>query len=145
MEMETIILQHVLPNEIFLNGDGKCGEDGQNGNDGADGHRGSDGFHGQSATNPTNGEDGEHLTLTLKCANRGDKVHVHASTEKGDVIWDQIYALADLPSIQWSARGGNGGNGGVGGNGGNGSLGKDGTDATQEAPGTPGAKGGDGE
>ena len=144
MPTETIVLQHVLPNEIFLNVDGADGVDGTSGEDGEDGRQGSDGEHGRSATNPTNGKDGDDLILTLKCRNQGDMVHVHAITTKGSVIWDQIYPLDNLPSIRWSSRGGKGGNGGVGGYGGDGALGKDGIDATKEAPGTNAQNGGDG-
>ena len=93
MSTETIVLQHVLPNEIFLNVDGADGADGTSGEDGEDGRQGSDGEHGRSATNPTNGKDGDDLILTLKCRNQGDMVHVHAITTKGSVIWDQIYPL----------------------------------------------------
>jgi len=144
MSTETIVLQHVLPNEIFLNVDGADGADGTSGEDGEDGRQGSDGEHGRSATNPTNGKDGDDLILTLKCRNQGDMVHVHAITTKGSVIWDQIYPLDNLPSIRWSSRGGKGGNGGVGGYGGDGALGKDGIDATKETPGTNAQNGGDG-
>ena len=145
MPVETIVLQHVLPNEIFINVDGQQGDNGVSGTDGFDGVQGTNGFRGQPATNPTNGKHGDDVTLTLTCKNRGTMVHVHAITEYKELIWDQQYPLDGLPSIQWSSRGGKGGDGATGGNGGAGSQGKDGIDASQDEPGTDAQNGGNGE
>ena len=156
--------------KITLRGDGANGRDGVDGKDGVDGFHGSSspnstqhwhGTDGSNATIPEPGKDGLDITLTLSTLDEGDetngpkKVKVYATTtprstqeKEGDgvsLVWNEVYKLDSVPTIQWSTIGGNGGKGARGGHGSNGAPGANGMDARPpDIPGTDGTHGGNG-